>query len=121
MVLVVQRSMANVFDEERRTRPSLITYDLNAEVNAEIRVSRRFTISGLYEHFPGVFRFLTHEIFTKYLHYKKLCAICWVPNMLTNDHKEKNMRAAVNFLERHHNEGYGFLDHIVTNDGTWIA
>jgi len=121
MVLVVRRSMANVLDQEWRTRSSVITDDLNAEVNARIRVSRRFTISGLYEHFPGVFRFLTHEIVTKYLHYKKLYAICWVPNMLTNEHKEKNMRAAVNFLERHHNEGYEFLDHIVSNDGTWIA
>ena len=89
MVFVVQRSRAYVLDEERRTRPSLVTDDLNAKINARIRVNRRFTISGLYEHFPGVFRFLTREIVTKYLHYKKLYAICWVPNMLTNDHKER--------------------------------
>jgi hypothetical protein len=121
MVLFIQRSMANVLDEERRTRPSLVTDDLTAEVNARIRVNRWFTISGLYEHFPGVFRFLTHEIVTKYLHYKKLYAICWVPNMLTNDHKEKSKRAAVNVLERHYNEGYEFPDYIVTDDETWIA
>jgi hypothetical protein len=121
MVLVVQRSRAYVLDEERRTRLSLVTDDLNAEVNARIRVSWRFTISGLYEHFPGVFRFLTHEIVTKYLHYKKLYAACWVPNTLTNDRKEKSMRAAANFLERHHNGGCEFPDHIVTDDETWIA
>ena len=62
MVLVVQRSRANVLDEERRTRPSLVADDLNAEVNARIRLNRRFTISGLYEHFPGVFRFLPTEL-----------------------------------------------------------
>jgi hypothetical protein len=67
-VLVVQRIRANVLDEERRTRPSLVADDLNAEVNSRIRVNKRFTIAGLYEHFPGVFRFLTHEIVTKYLH-----------------------------------------------------
>lgn len=120
-MLVLQRNRAYVLDEERRTRPSLVTDDLNAEVNARIRVNRRYTISGLYEHFPGVFRFLTHEIVTKYLHYKKLYDTCWVPSMLMNDHKEKGMRAAMTFLERHHNEGYEFLDHIVTDDETWIA
>jgi hypothetical protein len=41
--------------------------------------------------------------------------------MLTNDHKEKSMRAALTFLERHHNEDYEFLDHIVTDDEPWIA
>jgi len=55
MVLVVQRSRAYVLDEERRTRPSLVTDDLSAGVNARIRVNRRLTISGLYEHFARVF------------------------------------------------------------------
>ena len=121
MVLVVQRSRANVLDEERRTRPSLVTDDLNAKINARIRVKRRFTISGLYERFPGVFRFLTHEIVTKYLHYKKLYATCWVPNMLTNDHKENKYESCDDFLERHPNDGYEFLDHVVTDDETWVA
>jgi len=120
-VLVVQRRGANVLDEERRTHPSLVTDDLNAKINARIRINKRFTISDLHEHFPDVFRFLTHEIVTKYLHYKQLCATCWMPSILTNDHKEKSMRAAMTVLERHHNEGYEFFDHVVTDHETWIA
>jgi len=81
MLLVVQRSGANVLDEERRTRPSLFTDDMNEKINARIRVKRQSIISDLYEHFPGVFRFPTHEIVTKYLHYKKfmlhvVCQAC---------------------------------------------
>jgi hypothetical protein len=41
--------------------------------------------------------------------------------MLTNDHNDKRMRAAMTFLERHHNEGYEFLHRSVTDDEIWIA
>ena len=70
-----KENRANVHDEERNGRLSLVTDDLKAKVNAKIRENRELTIYELYEHFPDVFRFLAHEVVSEYLHYKKLCVI----------------------------------------------
>jgi len=47
-----------------------------------------------------------------------LCA-SWVPKMLTDDHKMKQMGSALKFLTRSAQEGDEFLDSIVTGDETW--
>ncbi|GFR18102.1 HTH_48 domain-containing protein [Trichonephila clavata] len=41
--------------------------------------------------------------------------------MLTDLHKTQRLGSALTFLERYHNEGEDFLDHIVTGDETWVA
>jgi hypothetical protein len=40
--------------------------------------------------------------------------------MLTDEHKQKCLAAALLFLDHHHREGDEFLVHIVTVDETWV-
>jgi hypothetical protein len=56
-----------------------------------------------------------HEAATEKLGNRKLCA-CWVPKILTDDHKTKRMGSALKFLTRCAQEGDEFLDSIVTGD-----
>jgi hypothetical protein len=60
-----------------------------------------------------------HEAVTEKLGYRKLCT-CWVPNMLTDNHKTKQMGSTLKFLTRYAQEGDTFLDPIVTGDETWV-
>ena len=41
--------------------------------------------------------------------------------MLTDEHKQKSLAAAHQFLQRHQIEGDQSLDHIVIGDETWIS
>jgi len=106
----------NVYDEERSGRPCVITDDLVEKMNT-IRGNRRFTISEL---FPRVSRSAICDIVSEKLGYKKLYAR-WVPQMLTDEHKQKRLAAAHKFLQRHQIEGDQCFDHIVTGDETWIS
>jgi hypothetical protein len=58
-----------------------------------------------------------HEAVTEKSGFRKLYA-CWVPKMLTDDHKTKQMGAALKFLTHQAQEGDQFLDSIVTGDET---
>ena len=110
----------NVHDEERSGRPFVINDDLVELVRQRIMEDRRFTITELSSHFPQISRSLLHEIVTKHLLFKKLCAR-WVPKNLTPEHKTKRLGAALTFLQRYHDDGDGFLDRIVTGDETWVS
>ncbi|KAJ4440405.1 hypothetical protein ANN_08546 [Periplaneta americana] len=63
----------SVHDEERSGRPSLIN-DRVELVRQCIMENRRFTITELSSHFPQIWRSLLHEIVTKHLLFKKVCA-----------------------------------------------
>jgi len=110
----------NVHDEERSGRPSVIKDDMVEKVNTTIRGNCRFTISELSFEFPQVSRSVIYNIVSEKLGYKKLCAR-WVPKMLTDEHKQKRLAAAHQFLQHHQIEGDQSLDHIVTGDETWIS
>ena len=90
----------NVHEEERSGRPSVIRDDLMEKVNRTIRGNRRFTISDLSLEFPQVSRSVIKDIASEKLGYKKLCAR-WVPKMLTDEHKQKRLAAAHQFLQHH--------------------
>jgi hypothetical protein len=60
-----------------------------------------------------------HESVTEKLRYRKLCA-CWVPKILTYDHKTKWMGSVLKFLTCYAKEGDKFLDSIMTGDETWV-
>jgi len=107
----------NVYDEELSGQPSAITDDLMEKVNTTICGNRRFTISELSLEFSKVSRSVIYDIVSEKLGYKKLCAI-WVPKMLTDEHKQKRLAAAHQFLQRHQIEGDQCFDHIVTGDET---
>ncbi|KAJ4449728.1 hypothetical protein ANN_01132 [Periplaneta americana] len=110
----------SVHDEERSGRPSLINDDPVELLRQCIMENRRFTITELSSHFPQISRSLLHEIVTKHLLFKKVCAR-WVSKNLTPEHKMQRLGAALTFLQRYHDDGDKFLDRIVTGDGTWIS
>jgi hypothetical protein len=73
----------NVHDDPRRGRPSLLNEDLVRAVEEKIQENRQITISSLSLHF-----LFLHEILSYKLCFRKLCS-CWVPKMLTDEHKMK--------------------------------
>ncbi|KAJ4432082.1 hypothetical protein ANN_20696 [Periplaneta americana] len=110
----------SVHDEERNGRPSLINDDRVELVRQCIMENRHFTITELSSHFPQISLSLLHEIVTKHLLFKKVCAR-WVPKNLTPEHKMKRLGAALTFLQWYHDDGDEFLDRIITGDETWIS
>lgn len=84
--------------------------DLKAKVDNHFKDNKRFTITvdELIDNFPMISRSLSHEILTKYLGYRKICAR-WVPRLLTDYHKQKHMAAAFSFLEGYDVSGDGML------------
>jgi len=109
----------DVHDEQRSGRPSLISYDLLQEIEGEICANQHVTIRELHHIIPEVSKTTIHEAVTENLGYRKLCAH-WVPKMLTEDHKMKQMGSALKFLTHYTQEGNEFLDSIVTGDETWV-
>ncbi|KAJ4451655.1 hypothetical protein ANN_03124, partial [Periplaneta americana] len=116
----VSEGCQSVHDEERSGRPSLINDDCVELVRQCIMENRCFTITELSSHFPQISRSLLHEIVTKHLLFKKVCAR-WVPKNLTPEHKMQHLGAALTFLQRYHDDGDEFLDRIVMGDETWIS
>ncbi|KAJ4426958.1 hypothetical protein ANN_26757 [Periplaneta americana] len=110
----------SVHDEERSGRPYLINDDRVELMRQCIKENRRFTITELSSHFRQISRSLLHEIVTKHLLFKKVCAR-WLPKNLTPEHKMQRFGAALTFLQRYHDHGDEFLDRIVTGDKTWIS
>ena len=53
------------------------------------------------------------------LHSSKV-SCCWVPKMLTDDHKMQRLMASRASLLRYRKEGDAFLSRIVTTDETWV-
>ncbi|GBL93107.1 hypothetical protein AVEN_216460-1 [Araneus ventricosus] len=54
------------------------------------------------------------------LQYKKLCCRR-VPELLSEENKNKRLASAVTFLSLHNEEGDDSLSRIVTGDETWVS
>ncbi len=63
----------------------------------------------LSDHFSKISWSLLLGIVTEKLGHHKFCA-CWMPQLLTNDHKTRRMGSTVDFPSQHHFEGEEFLD-----------
>ncbi|GBN67147.1 hypothetical protein AVEN_136865-1 [Araneus ventricosus] len=63
----------NFHDDSRSGRPSVITDDMVASLEAKILENRRFTISTLSDDFPEVSRSVLYKIISEKLNFKKLC------------------------------------------------
>jgi hypothetical protein len=74
-------------------------------------------IRELHHIIPEVSKSTIHGAVTEKLEYRKLCT-WWVPKMLTDNHKTKQMGSARKFLTCNTQEGDEFLDSIVTGDET---
>ena len=96
----------------------MISDDPLQEIEGEIRANRRVTIRQLHHIIPEVPKTTIHEFVTEKVGYRKLCA-CWVPKMLTDDHKTQRIGSALKCLTRYAQEGDEFLDSFVTGDETW--
>ena len=86
--------MTDVHDKQISGRLSLNSDDLLQEIEGEIRANRRVTIRELHHIIPEVSKTTIFEAVTEKLGYRKLCA-CWVPKMLTDDHKTIRMGSAL--------------------------
>jgi hypothetical protein len=80
----------NVHDDPPSGRLSVVNEDLMHAVEEKIQENRQFTIWSLSLHFPQISRSLLHEIVSDKLRFQKLCS-CWVPKMLTDEHKMKQV------------------------------
>jgi hypothetical protein len=105
----VSEGKTDVHDEQRSSRPSLISDDLLQEIEGEIRANQRVKIRELHHITPEVSKTTIHEAVAERLGYRKLCA-CWVPKMLTDDHKMKRMGSMLKCLTRYAQEGDEFPD-----------
>jgi len=96
----------DVHDEQRSGRPSSISEDLLQEIE-EIRANQRVTIRESHHIIPEVSKTTIHEDVTEKLGYRKLCA-CWVPKILTDDHKTKWMGLRCSFSCTMHRKEVSF-------------
>jgi len=97
----------DVHDEQRSGWPSLISDDLLQGIEREIHANRCVMIRKLCHIIPEVSKTTIHEAVAEKLGYRKLCA-CWVPKMLTDDHKTKRMGSALKFLSATHRKEMSF-------------
>jgi hypothetical protein len=88
----------DVHDEQRSSRPSLISDD-HLQEKEEVRANRCVTIRELHHIIPEVSKTTIHEAVTEKLGYRKLCAR-WAPKILTDDYKTKRIDSALKFLMR---------------------
>jgi hypothetical protein len=107
-----------VNDEQRSSRPYLIFDDLQI-IEGEICVNRHGTIGELHHIIPEVSKTTIYDAVTEKLGYRKLCAR-WVPKMLMDNHKTKQMGSALKFFTRYAQEGDEFLESNLAADETWV-
>lgn len=89
------------------------------EMREKISEIPHFKITELSGLFSQLTRTILYELVTYKLGYHKFCT-SWVAKLLTDNHKTKNMDAALTFLFHDDTEGDDFLYHIVTGNETWV-
>ena len=100
----------SVHDEARSGRPAdAVNEEAINIVRYLLQDDRRLTIS----------RGSIHTILTRELGMRKVSAR-WVPWLLTEEHQQAQMGAALELLGRYHEEGDDFLSRIVTGDESWV-
>jgi transposase len=83
----------NGHDDPRSGRPSVVNEDLVRALEEKIQENRQFTISSLTLYFPQISRSLHRKMVSDKLRFRKLCS-CWVPKLLTEEHKMKLQASA---------------------------
>jgi isocitrate dehydrogenase kinase/phosphatase len=109
----------DVHNEQRSGRPSLISDYVLQKTEGEIRVNLHKTEREIHHIIPKASNTTIHEGVVENLRFRKLCALC-VPNMLTDDHKTKQICITLKYLMCYAEEGDEFLDAIVTGEETWV-
>jgi hypothetical protein len=87
------KGRTDVHNEQRSSRPSVISDDLLQKVEGEISADQCRMIRQLHIIIPEAPKTTILEAVTEKFGYRKLCA-CWVPKILTDNHKMKRMGSA---------------------------
>ena len=108
----------SIKDEPRSGRPSTSKTDNNVEiVGALVRSDRRLTVRMIASEL-NLNHTTVHQILTKELAMKKLCAK-FVPKNLTIEQKDNRKEVCLHLLERIQRDR-NFLKNVITGDETWI-
>ena len=109
----------SIEDDPRSGRPTEATDAENANLVLEsVMKDRRLTLEQLAE-MHGVSKTSVGRILHETLGMKKVSAR-WVPRMLTADQKHRRRKICDELLEEFWNDPEEFLNHIVTQDETWV-
>lgn len=87
----------DVPDKQRIGQPSVISDAPLRTTEEAVRANRHLKLKELHQIIPDVSMTTLCDVVTFKLAYRKLCA-CWVPKMLTKEHKKKRMGFALDFL-----------------------
>jgi len=99
-------------------RPRTASIECNKErVDEVIQDDRRVTVDTIARTL-GIAHSAVQEMIES-LGYRKVCA-CWVPRLLTEDHKGQRKATTSELLQRYQHEGNDFLLCIVTGDESWF-
>ncbi|UYV79918.1 hypothetical protein LAZ67_18001073 [Cordylochernes scorpioides] len=113
----------NVHDDERSGRPVTVTDNAAvAAVRNVVEADCRVTIDEIMIRLsPGIEigRSSIGTIMSDVLNFRKVCAR-WVPRLLSENHKQQRMEAALDFLEMHRRDGDQLFSRIVTGDESWV-
>ena len=116
----------SVHDEARSGRPAdAVNEEAINIVRYLLQDDRRLTITDLHRQmateysYASISRGSIHTILTRELGMRKVSAR-WVPRLLTEEHRQARMGAALELLGRYHEEGDDFLSRIVTGDESWV-
>ena len=111
------RGNSNVKDKPRSGRPCTAVTPRNEErLDQLICANWQITIRELCTALNIGFSALETMVAT--LEYRKVCTR-WVPQMLTQEHKEHRVQVFPDLLNQYEVEGDSFLECIITGDETW--
>ena len=99
-------------DKIRNGMPPTVTDETVQKVEEITQAIGYLTIN---EQWSEVSKTVLYEMFKDRLGYWKLCT-CWVPNMLTVDHKQNRVAGVQIFLMHYKEQGDSFLTCVVTAD-----
>ncbi|MCU7801502.1 MAG: transposase [gamma proteobacterium symbiont of Lucinoma myriamae] len=106
-------------DDPHTGRPkSAITSANISAVHNCIKEDARYTLQDL-SHIVGISSASVHEILTKHLKVKKICAR-WVPHLLTDAQKAMRVQAAKKLLQKYKNCSNKRICELLTGDETWV-
>ena len=109
----------SITDDLRSGRPvDVSTPEAVQAVEDLIKSDRRVTLDEIATKLD-ISHGTVYAIVREKLHFSKV-SCCWVPKMLTDDHKMQRLMASRASLRRYRKEGDAFLSRIVTTDKTWV-